>query len=117
MCADSLASGCLFSKQSYVRNRKLFFFGAPHCDLGGASILAPLDAILPSWGHPGRHWEQQGGHVGIQGRISVDFGMIWDPILRAFPVPMARNLVLFSGSFQCRFRHRFVGRNLGTSDF
>ena len=92
------------------------FFGAPNCDLGGLlpQFWHPWGAILPSWGHPGRHWEQQGGHVGIQGRISVDFGMIWDPILRVFRAPMARNLVLFLGSVPCRSRHRFLDRNPGT---
>ena len=118
MCADSLASGCLFSEH--------FSSETESCRL-----LVPETVIWEAWcfhfgtlgsyfailGDPGRHWEQQGGHVGIQGRISVDFGMIWDPILRAFRAPMARNLVLFLGSIPCRFRHRFLGRNPGTLRF
>ena len=31
----------------------------------------------------------------------------WDPILKAFRAPRARNPVLFSGSFPCHFWHRF----------
>jgi len=43
-----------------------------------------LGAILASWGHPGRPWEQQEGHVGIQGRIFSDFGMILGPHFESF---------------------------------
>ena len=70
------------------------WFGRP-----GASILAPLEVILASWGHPGRPWEQQEGHVGIQGRIFIDFGMILGPHFELFE---DRGLEIW-----CCFRVRF----------
>ena len=37
----------------------------------------------------------------IQGRVFIDFGWFWKPIVTAFRVPRARILVLFSGLFPC----------------
>ena len=69
MCADSLASGCLFSKHFYVRNRKLsFFFGAPNCDLGG---------LVPQFLHPWELFCHLGGTwatLGAAGRTCGDPG-------------------------------------------
>ena len=53
------------------KKKMVIIFGAPNCDLGG---------LL----HPGRPWEQQEGHVGIQGRIFSDFGMILGPHFESF---------------------------------
>ena len=90
------------------KNKMVIIFGAPNCDLGG---LVP-----PFWYLWGLFWHL-GGTLGDLGSSRKDtwgsrvtflviFVWFWDPILKAFRAPRARNLVLFSSSFPCPFWHR-----------
>ena len=65
------------SKGFHVRNRKVVIFDAQIVIWEACCpILPSLGVIFASGGYPGRPWEQQDGHVGIQGRIFNVFGMI-----------------------------------------
>ena len=72
----------MFVLKAFLRpgQKNVVFFGAQTVIWEAWCLhFGTLGSYFAILGAPGRHWEQQGGHVGIQGRISVDFGMIWGP--------------------------------------
>ena len=74
MCAGSLALG-VCSQSNFISEKE-----------DGNHFLVPETMIGEAWclHFDRRPWEQQEGHVGIQGRIVIDFGMILGPHFESF---------------------------------